>query len=70
MSIFGSIMSAIFHHSAQAAPAPGGSAAKPTATGSGTAGHAARVIGRAVISAERDGRCRRHHGQDCGPVEG
>src|SRR6476660_1398528 len=32
MSIFGSIMSAIFHHSAQAAPAPGGSGAKPAAT--------------------------------------
>jgi hypothetical protein len=37
MSIFGSIMSAIFHHSAQAAPAPGGSAAKPAAPGSGAA---------------------------------
>jgi len=36
MSIFGSIMSAIFHHSAQAAPAPGG-AAKPAAAGPGTA---------------------------------
>jgi hypothetical protein len=45
MSIFGSIMSAIFHHSAQAAPAPGGSAAKPTATGSGTAGGAPAAQG-------------------------
>jgi hypothetical protein len=38
MSIFGSIMSAIFHHSTQAAPAPGGSAAKPAAPGSTAAG--------------------------------
>jgi Domain of unknown function (DUF3597) len=37
MSIFGSIVSAIFHHSAHAAPAPGGSAAKPAAPGSGAA---------------------------------
>jgi Domain of unknown function (DUF3597) len=45
MSIFGSIMSAIFHHSAQAAPAPGGSAAKPAATGSGTAAGAPAAQG-------------------------
>ena len=37
MSIFGNIMSAIFHHAALAAPAPGGSAAKPVAPGSGAA---------------------------------
>jgi hypothetical protein len=35
MSIFGSILSAIHHHSGQAAPAPGGSAAKPATAGSG-----------------------------------
>ena len=45
MSIFGSIMSAIFHHSGQAAPAPGGSAAKPAAPGSGTAAGAPAAQG-------------------------
>lgn len=45
MSIFGSIMSAIFHHSAQAAPAPGGSAVKPAAAGSGTAAGAPAAQG-------------------------
>jgi len=45
MSIFGSIMSAIFHHSAQAATAPGGSAAKPVAAGSSTAAGAPAAQG-------------------------
>jgi hypothetical protein len=45
MSIFGSIMSAIFHHLGQAAPAPGGSAAKPAAPGSGTAAGAPAAQG-------------------------
>lgn len=43
MSIFGSIVSAIFHHSAQAASAPGGSTAKPTAPESGAATGASGV---------------------------
>jgi hypothetical protein len=45
VSIFGNIVSAIFHHSAQAAPAPGGSAAKPAASGSGTAAGAPAAQG-------------------------